>query len=223
MPENVLVLAVHPDDETLGCGGTLLKHKAQGDHLHWLIATAISSKTGHSNTAIMKRADEIKIVSRLYGFDGIHPLDLPTTAIDTIPAGKLIQKFSRIIESVKPQTLYLPFSFDVHSDHRIAFEAIYSCTKSFRYPSVKRVYMMETSSETDFAPPIPGRTFTPNCYVDITPYFNKKLEIAAIYECEMGNHPFPRSPDSLRALAMCRGTAAGCRYAEGFMMVKEIR
>lgn len=223
MSENILVLAVHPDDETLGCGGTLLKHKAEGSCIHWLIATSVSTDMGYSEDTILQRSREIDAVSKHYDFDEVHQLNLPPTAIDTIPMSRLVTLFSAVIEKIRPNTLYLPYPHDVHSDHRIAFEAIFSCTKSFRYPSVKRIYVMETPSETDFAPPLAGNAFTPNCYVDISAHFDKKLKIAATYKSEMGVHPFPRSPETLTALAMYRGAAANCRFAEGFMLLKEIR
>lgn len=223
MSETILVLAVHPDDETLGCGGTLLKHKAGGARIHWLIATSVSTEWGYSENVVRERAGEVEAVADRYNFDEVHELRLPPAAIDTIPVGKLVAQFGAVIEKVAPDTLYLPFPFDVHSDHRIAFDTMYSCTKSFRYPSIKRICLMETPSETDFSPPLPGRIFAPNCFVDISDHFDKKLKIAAIYKSEMGGHPFPRSPETLRALAMVRGASAGCRYAEGFMLLKEIR
>lgn len=223
MAEKVLVLAVHPDDETLGCGGTLLKHKAQGDQIHWLIATSLSTKAGFSSQQILQRSMEIERVSILYNFDSTEQLNLPPTAIDTLSTSKLVAAFSQVINQIKPTTIYLPCPFDIHSDHRVAFEAIYSCTKSFRYPFIKRIYLMETLSETEFAPPFPGQTFTPNSFVDITDFLGKKLEIAALFKSEMATHPFPRSPEAIKALAMYRGSSSNCQYAESFMMIKEIR
>ncbi len=223
MAETVLVLAVHPDDETLGCGGTLLKHKSQGDLIHWLIVTSISVDSGFTQQQAEKRAEEIEQVAKLYNFDSIEQLNLPPAAVDTLATGKLIQVFSDVINKIKPTIIYLPCPFDVHSDHRVAFEAIYSCTKAFRYPFIKRIYLMETLSETEFAPPFPGQTFTPNCFVDISQFIELKQNIAAIYKSEMGVYPFPRSPESIKALAMCRGSNANCKYAESFMLIKEIR
>ena len=223
MTKNVLALAVHPDDETLGCGGTLLKHKSQGADIHWLITTEISAEEGFNCRQVHQRQDEIKQVAALYGFSETHHLNLPTTKVDTLPKGELVQKISEVFNRVQPETLYLPFHHDIHSDHRDIFEAAYSCTKTFRYPFIKRIYLMETISETNYAPPFPDTSFIPNSYVDITDFFDKKLEIAAVYQSEMGNHPFPRSPETLRALAMLRGTTAHCHYAESFMLIKEIR
>ena len=82
MPNKVIVIAVHPDDETLGCGGTLLKHKSNGDEIHWFIITAIKEAYGFSKEEVLQREKEIEIVSKMYNFDGVYRLDLPTTKID---------------------------------------------------------------------------------------------------------------------------------------------
>lgn len=212
----VLVVAVHPDDETLGCGGTLLKHRAQNDDIVWLICTSTPEKSD-------KRQKEIKTVAELVNFTKTIQLELPTTRVDTYPMSELINKIATIINEEKPHTIYLPFKSDVHSDHRKIFEAAYSCTKSFRYPFIKKVLMMETLSETEFAPSTKEDCFVPNVFVDISDYFKKKCEILRVYQSELGQHPFPRSERNVTALATLRGATAGCEYAESFVLLKEIR
>ena len=218
----VLVLAVHPDDETLGCGGTLLKHKANGDEIHWLIATEIKESEAFTKEMVKKRKSEIKKVALSYGFDSVNELGLFTMRVDEYSMSELISKISKVFKRIKPNIVYLPFKSDVHSDHRKIFEAAYSCTKVFRYPFIKKIYMMETLSETEFAPSVKEDSFIPNVYVDISKFFEKKLEIMRIYESELGTHPFPRSEKNLKALATLRGATAGCEYAESFMLLKEI-
>ena len=123
---NILVFAIHPDDETLGCGGTLLKHKSNGDNIHWLIATHIFEDQGYSKETINKRNQEIKKISTLYNFDSTHQLNLRTTECDRYSTSELIEKISKVINEIKPDTLYLPFKDDIHSDQRICFNAIYA-------------------------------------------------------------------------------------------------
>ncbi len=214
----VLVVAVHPDDETLGCGGTLLKHRADGDEIHWLIAT-------ETNNADMteRRDSEIDRVDKLYGFNSVNRLGLLTTKVDTYGTSELVAKISSIINKVKPNIIYLPFKGDAHSDHKHIFDAAYSCTKSFRYPFIKKIYMMEVLSETEFSASVKGGHFIPNVFIDISKYLDKKVEIMNVYKDEMGAHPFPRSEKNIKALATYRGTTSGCQYAESFMLLKEIR
>ena len=216
-----LVIAVHPDDETIGCGGTLLKLKDLGYEVHWLIATEATTEGGFSAEFIKKRQTEIEAVTHKYQFSAVHRLGLPAAQVETIPVGKIVQKIATILKEVSPDTLFLPFREDVHSDHRILFDAAFSCTKSFRQPSLRRIYMMETLSETEFAPAIPGMSFVPNSFVDISPYFDKKLEILNYFESEVTEHPFPRSIANVKALATYRGAMAQCQYAESFMLLKE--
>jgi LmbE family N-acetylglucosaminyl deacetylase len=219
MKEIALAIAVHPDDETLGCGGTLLKHKSNGDEIHWLICT-----TTDKNQEFYKiREEEIANVSKMYKFDTVSNLELDTMRVDEYSMSTIIGKISTIINKIKPTTIYLPFIYDVHSDHRRIFEAAYSCTKSFRYPFIKKIYMVETLSETEFAPSLQKSAFVPNVFVDISPFLEKKIEIMRIFKSELAAHPFPRSERNLEALATLRGATAGHEYAEAFMLLKEIK
>ena len=219
----VLVVAVHPDDETLGCGGTLLKHKDNGDEIHWLIATDIRESEGYDNQTVKTREDEIIKVERLFDFNSVNRLGLPTTKIDEYSMGELISKISSVFNKVKPNIIYLPFKGDVHSDHKYIFDAAYSCSKSFRYPFIKKIYMMEVLSETEFSVSTKEDSFIPNVFVDISSYMDRKIEAMEIYESEMDIHPFPRSERNIRALATYRGATSNCNYAESFKLLKEIK
>jgi len=218
MKNKVLIVAVHPDDETLGCGGTLLKHKGNGDEINWLICTTIDK----SNNYYEIREKEIEEVSNLYNFDSVNNLRLKTMQVDEYTMSELVGRISKVINEVQPNIIYLPFKGDVHSDHRKIFEASYSCTKSFRYPFIKKIYMMETLSETEFAPSTKEDSFIPNVFVDISDFIDKKLEIMQIFKSEIAEHPFPRSERNIKALATFRGAISGCEYAESFMLLKEI-
>lgn len=217
----ILVVAVHPDDETIGCGGTLLKLKNEGAEIYWLIATCVREEDGYDPAFVQNRSKEIEMVAQKYGFAGIYRLNLPSARIETVSFGEIVRRISAVIQEVQPDTVFLPFRGDVHSDHRIVFDASFSCTKSFRHPSLKCIYMMETLSETEFAPAIPGHTFVPNSFVNISEFFEKKIEILRIFGSELGDHPFPRSETNIRALATFRGATSGCKFAESFMLLKE--
>jgi LmbE family N-acetylglucosaminyl deacetylase len=97
-----------------------------------------------------------------------------------------------------------------------------ACTKSFRYPFIKKVLLYECISETEFAPALPEKVFIPNYFVDVSKHFMKKLEIMKIYESELGEHPFPRSLRNIEALAVFRGASVGVEYAEAFQLIKYI-
>jgi len=220
--KKILVVAVHPDDETLMCGGALLKQKKEGDEINWLIVTNISEKHGWKKEDVGKREKEISQVAEMYGFVKTYKLDFPTTKLDEIPLGKIISSISKVINEVKPHTIYLPNRSDIHSDHRIVFEAAFSCTKNFRFPFIKRIYMGETISETEFAPALNETAFIPNVYVDITDFFERKIEILKIYKSEIMKNNLPRSISAVTALSVWRGSSIGKKYAEAFVLLKEI-
>ena len=221
MKKNViLVVAPHPDDETLGCGGTLLKHKAAGDSIHWLIASGMKESAGFKVDQIQKRSQEIETVAKMYGFDSVTQLNQPAGSLDTVPLGDLVSSIGEVIKKINATCIYLPFSHDAHTDHSVVFKAAWSCSKWFRYPSVKRVLVYETISETDFGSSL--NAFAPNTFINIEPHLNKKIEILNIYASEMGKHPFPRSEHSVRALATLRGATSGFQAAEAFMLLKNL-
>ena len=220
-----MVLAVHPDDETLGCGGTILKHKAQGDQVFWLVMTGPQKglMPHFTDEFLSKRDAMVDGIAEAYGFDETIKLNLPTQMLHTLDLRDIIQKVSEVFKRIQPNVIYMMYANDVHSDHRMAFDAVYSCTKSFRYPFIERIYMIEALSETEFAVAIPGNTFVPNVFVDISGYIDKKLEIMSMFKGEIQEEPYPRSLSSIKALARVRGSRAGVMYAEAFQLLYERR
>lgn len=222
MQNKVIVVAAHPDDEILGVGGTILKHKANGDSVCWLIITNIFENQGFSKARIESRQEEIDQVAEALGVDQVVKLDFPTMTLTTSSIITMVPKISEVFNEFKPEIIYCHNRSDAHSDHRIIFDAVMACTKSFRYPFIKLVLMYETISETEFAPILAEKAFLPNYFVDISAFLNKKLEIMKIYESELGEHPFPRSLRNLEALATFRGATIGVEYAESFQLIKYI-
>ena len=219
----ILVIAPHPDDETLGCGGSLLKHKSKGDSLSWLIATR-----GHepqwSAELLERKETEIANVSAAYGFENTFRLSFPTIKLDTIPLDEIIVAIRDAVTDCKPDVVYLNHFGDVHSDHRVVFEATLAVLKPFYSGKhgVKKILSYEVLSSTDAAPLNPARMFVPNVFNDVTDFWEKKLEIMALYESELQEYPLPRALDSLRALGRVRGATIGAEFAEAFMLVREV-
>jgi len=220
--KKILVVAVHPDDETLMCGGTLMKHKHNGDKIYWLIVTGISTEFGWEKIKVENREKEIKKVSDLYGFDRIFKLNFPSTRLDEIPINNIVSAISKIFKEVKPNIVYLPNRSDVHTDHQITFKAAYSCTKNFRYPFIEKIYMGETLSETEFAPSLTETAFIPNTFVDISEYFDEKIRVLRTFASEIMEGNMPRSISTIESLAKYRGSSIGKKYAESFVLLKEI-
>ena len=219
----ILAISAHPDDETLGCGGTLLKHQALGDELFWLIVTQ-AYEPQWSKSIIERKAKEVEQVAQAYKIKKYFKLGFPTIRLDTVAQSDLIGKIRDVVAQVEPELVYLLHSGDVHTDHQIVFDATMSVLKPFYLAKlgVRRVLCYETLSSTEAAPPQINRAFIPNIFSDITAYCDRKLEIMQLYQSETQPDFFPRSLSAIQALAHYRGSTIGVRYAEAFMLMREL-
>jgi len=208
----VLVISVHPDDETFGCGGTILKHINNNDEVHCLFATS-----GNVN-----QKQILKKVVELYCFKSYVCLELIELQLADMSLNDIIPLISSVFKQIEPEILYIPNRSDIHSDHRAVYNAVSACTKSFRYPYIKKILMCEVISETDFSLALYENTFIPNYFVDITDTFSKKIEILQLYESELLPYPKTRNIDAIRALNRYRGSLINSEYAEAFMALKII-
>lgn len=218
-----LIIAPHPDDETLGVGGTILRRINTKNKVAWLIVTNISSN--NKNLKIVNERNKlINKVSKSYKFNRVFKLDLANSELDNINLKFLIEKISKIFKTFKPNEIFVPHPSDAHTDHKKVFQAISATTKVFRYPYIKRILSYETLSETEY-----GLTthknkkgFIPNYFVNIDKFIDKKIKIAKIYKTEIKKHPFPRSIIGIKALASIRGAQSNNKFAEAFELLRNI-
>ena len=156
--KKVCVVSVHPDDETLGCGGTILKHLDKGDEVTCLLVT-------NGNQEQMKVWKQVK---ELYNFTHTIELNLPELDLFDMSLNTLIPQISEIFNKIQPQILYIPNRSDAHSDHKAIYQTVAACTKTFRYPFIEKILMCEVISETDFALPlyfVRMMRLIPNCCI----------------------------------------------------------
>ena len=218
----VLVIAPHPDDETLGCGGSLLRHKAEGDDIHWLIMSRATKSSGFTEEKVKQQKVDILSVAESYPFKSFYQTKFEATRLDTIPKIEVINEVSAFLNETQADTLYLPYPKDAHSDHKVVFDAAAACTKSFRFPFVRKIRVYETLSETEFGLQTDLNGFQPNLFINISDYLSQKISIMNLYHGEMQDHPFPRSEKNISSLATLRGATAGWEFAEAFISLKEI-
>ena len=210
-----LVIAPHADDELLGCGGTLLRRRAEGHDVAWVLVTEVASGVGPPAAA---RDTEIEKVRA--GLDiptgSFVRLGHETTRLDTLATSTLVAELSNAIERLQPTEVLLPHPEDVHSDHRVVARAAIAATKWFREEGVLRVLAYETLSETGIGG---TSTFRPDIHVDVSPWMDEKIELLRHYASELGAFPFPRSEQAVRALAALRGANSGFEAAEAFQIL----
>jgi N-acetylglucosamine malate deacetylase 1 len=214
---SILVVAPHPDDETLGAGGTLLRARDMGIPTHWVVVTEMPRSAGWPEEKIRQRSHQIDALRELMGFESVHCLGFPTARLDSVPVDELIGAMSKVVRQVAPVCVMLPHRGDAHSDHHVVWQAGAATTKWFRYPSVKWTMSYEALSETD-AGLDASVPFWPNLFIDISSTLDRKLRACEIFADELGDFPFPRSLKALDALAATRGAASGFAAAEAFLL-----
>jgi LmbE family N-acetylglucosaminyl deacetylase len=224
---NVLVIAGHPDDEVLGCGATIARLVNEGNKVYVVIlGEGITSRYDKGNPVIVEELEKLRNnsreVSELLGVEGLFVYNLPDNQFDTIPLLTITKKIESIIGEVQPSVVYTHFIGDLNIDHSLVSRATITATRPVAGNSVKRVYMYEVPSSTEWSFGHITVGFQANVFVDVKDTLSKKMEAMSIYEGEMRSFPHPRSAEALRAAAMRWGYVSGLEAAEAFCLVREI-
>lgn len=218
----VLVIAAHPDDEVLGCGGVIARHVAEGEDVHVLIVTRAGPPLFREEDVAVTW-EEMHKAHLLLGVREMHALKLPAPKLDTIPGHELADSIRRVFVEVQPETVYVHHGGDIHLDHQAVYHATLVAARPINNCSVKRILCYETLSETEWASPIGDHAFVPNVFVDISEYLERKLKAMACYQTQLQEQPHSRSLGTLRVLAEFRGNTVGVGAAEAFMLVREVK
>lgn len=218
--KRIIVVSPHPDDETLGAGGYLLKEKKAGNQIFWLNVTNVKREYGYSEERCRIRNKELDTVNALFSFDGFYNLELEPAGLDKYEKRYLVQEIGKVFQNVRPNIIIVPNFTDAHSDHKIVFDTVWACTKAFRYPFIESIMCMQIISETDYS--IPDEGFVPNYFVNIEAELEQKINILNVYKSEMMDMPFPRNSEVVKALAIVNGATSFCRAAEAFRIIKMI-
>jgi len=216
MKKNILIIAPHPDDEVLGCGGTIAK-LAPKNNIFLCIATK-AYYPQWTKEFIRKRPAEVKKSSQILGIKKVFFLGLPSLKLNILPQNKISESILKIILKIKPEIIFVPHRGDINKDHQIIHD---SCLVSCRPTNIniKLILAYEVLSSTEWGNPI--EFFKPNVYSDITNFLNKKIAAMKIYSSELKNPPHPRSLEIIKVLAQKRGSEIGCKFAESFMLIRQ--
>ena len=212
----ILIIAAHPDDEILGCGGTIAKLKETNDINVLFMTNGVSSRGGNKKDIIKRK----KACLNLFKY-----LSLPTPAffnfpdnqMDKVPLLKIVKKIEKKIRYLKPETIITHYSHCLNIDHRMTFEAVITACRPINNLSVKKILSFEVQSSTDWAL-FKGKNFQPNYFVDISNHIKKKIKLIKFYKDELRNYPHSRSIYSIKSLASIRGVSCGVKYAEAFYL-----
>ncbi len=224
----ILVIAAHPDDEVLGCGGTIAQHCVNGDEVHILImAEGITSRDmnrdvsgRHSDLEILKKA--AYAAKEILGASSLTIENYPDNRLDSIDMIEIIKKIEFNIQKYNPSIIYTHYAGDLNLDHKIVNNAVAVACRPLPGAAVKTILFFEIPSSTEWQIIGSGASFSPNWFVDIEETFAIKMKALECYSSELRPWPHPRSPEAIRHLASWRGASVGVECAEAFVLGRNI-
>jgi len=214
--KKILIIAAHPDDEILGCGGSISKLK-NDNYIEVIFMTNGVSSRGRNKKKIFERKKACFDLFKHLSLPRPTIFNFPDNQMDKIPLLKIIKKVEKNIRNYRPDTIITHFSNCLNIDHRITFEAVITACRPVNNLSVKKILSFEIQSSTDWAL-FKGKNFQPNYFIDISKHIKDKINYIRFYNEELRNYPHSRSIPSIKALASVRGTSCGVKYAEGFYL-----
>jgi LmbE family N-acetylglucosaminyl deacetylase len=228
MADSVLIIAAHPDDEVLGCGGTMARLASEGHEVYVMIlGEGVTSRYVRREDAGAELLDDLHSCTheagKLLGVKDIFMFDLPDNRFDTVPLLEVIKLIEGVIERVRPAAIYAQHGGDLNIDHATVYRATLAATRPVPGSSVARVHAFEVASSTEWSFGQFAPAFQPNVFVDISATLDLKIRAMACYKDEIRPFPHPRSAEALRAIAQRWGSVAGVLAAEAFALVREIR
>jgi len=223
-----LVTVAHPDDEVLGCGGTIARLSGEGHDVYVaILGEGITSRYDRREQADQEIIEKLQCrsrqVSKLLGVKELCLFNLPDNRFDTVPLLDIVKIVERLIDRFQPQIVYTHHGSDLNIDHAITHRAVMTATRPVANCPVLEIYAFEAPSSTEWSFSRFKPVFQPNVFVDISDTIETKLRAMALYDSESRSFPHPRSPDALHAFSKCRGSIAGCGAAEAFELIRAIR
>lgn len=223
-----LFIAAHPDDEVLGCGGTIVKHVQNGDEVHVVIlAEGVTSRDKVRERE--SRAGELSQLAqaaheagRILGVQSVELHDFPDNRMDSVDLLDVVKVVETAIDRYKPDMVYTHHAGDVNIDHRIVHQAVVAACRPLPGQCVKTLLFFEVPSSSEWQTPSSAPAFFPNYFVDISDCLNKKLQALEAYRSEMRPWPHPRSLEAVEHLAHWRGATVGVEAAEGFVLGRKL-
>jgi len=219
----VVVFAAHPDDDILGCGGTIAKLTQEGSKVHIVFLADGESSRGDItdiNSLIQQRKQNAKKALKILGCDSIEFLDFPDNRLDSLDLLDVVKKIEGFIDAYKPYTIFTHYAHDLNIDHQITHNAVVTACRPQPGHCVKELLFFEVPSSTEWNL---SKAFMPNYFVDISSTLSLKIDALNAYKNEMKSFPHPRSIKAIESLSYYRGASSGCKAAEAFIIGRKIK
>ena len=223
MNKNCLIVAAHPDDEVLGCFGTMVKLIHKGWTVYTLILSGGKTSRGHVDLQEIEilRA-EMNAANALIGVSHVSQANFPDNAFDSISLLEIVKCIEKEISEVKPAIIFTHHIGDMNVDHQLTHKAVLTATRPMKDETVKAIYSMEIPSSTEWNSFNLTTSFVPNVFSDISETIDLKIKAMECYQSELREYPHPRSLRHIKELAKVNGTKVGLKYSENFMLVRRI-
>lgn len=223
-----LIIAAHPDDEVLGCGGSIAKWSRSGSEVHILIMAEGATSRDKSRNRL-KRKNEILSLAQsanraceILGAKSVQLLKFPDNRMDSVDLLDVIKDIESYIRKIKPEVLVTHHSGDLNIDHQVIHKAVITASRPQPGHFVKRILSFEVPSSTEWNTHSSSVPFVPNYFEDITDTLKLKIQALEAYESEMREWPHSRSIKATKHLAKWRGASAGFESAEAFIILRQL-
>jgi LmbE family N-acetylglucosaminyl deacetylase len=226
MSDIILVVAAHPDDEILGCGGTVARLANEGAKVYTLLLgqgiaarhDSLDKKEYQEQIAKLKKCTHD--ANGVIGVQEVFSFDFPDNKFDTVALLDIVKTIEKIKYKIKPDVIFTHYEKDLNIDHRITYEAVITATRPLPGEMVREIYSFEVLSSTEWHYPL---AFSPNTFFDISKSMNLKLEALGCYKTEVTDYPHPRSLEGVELNAKTWGMKVGVKFAEAFNCVRCIK
>ena len=215
---SILIVAAHPDDEVLGCGGTIALHAERGDKVNIVfLSDGVASRDSKGiKQELEKRKKSALNASSILGTEKPKFFEFPDNKFDSVALLDIVKPLEVLINDIKPSIIYTHYYGDLNIDHRITFQAVMTACRPVPNFFVNAIYSFEVLSSTEWSTPSSESFFIPNKFVNIATTLDQKLLALDIYSDEMHKFPHSRSVESVSILSRYRGSTMGMSAAEAF-------
>jgi LmbE family N-acetylglucosaminyl deacetylase len=226
MKNKILIVSAHPDDEVLGCGGTVARLVKEGYQAYTLIlGEGITSRDENRDrakreTEIQKLKSQAEKANKIIGVEEVFMYDFPDNRFDTVPLLDIVKVIEKIKNDIKPKIIFTHYEKDLNVDHQITYKAVITATRPVVREPVKEIYSFEILSSTEWNFPL---SFSPDVFFDISETMDIKIKALEEYKTELRNYPHPRSLEGIKINAESWGLKIGVKYAEVFKSVRIIK